>query len=146
MNAYFKNSESQSRWFGLVLPLLTSPLCLAQEIEDNAGSIRMKAEAETGGNRFVITPHKRNYFLVTYTDDPNDAAFKNLQNDDDAELDNAGSGAENSRGAIQLDYTFPLWGRLRGYAQFFNGYGQSLIDYNTNLTTVGVGFLLSDIL
>ena len=59
---------------------------------------------------------------------------------------NVGSGASNSRGAIQLDYTFPLWGRLRGYAQVFNGYGQSLIDYDTNLTTVGIGFLLSDIL
>jgi phospholipase A1 len=267
----------------------------------------MDAEAATGGNRFVLTPHKRNYFLVTYANDPNDDAFKNLQNDDDAELDNAetqfqvsikvalardtftegdavqfgfsiksfwqtfnddqsapfretnyqpevwyrtplpwnsfgsdtmlwgigaehqsngrsrelsrswnrvyttvtwltdeyafrfkpwyripeddkddptdtdgddnpdihkymgyfevtgiyhaeghefgfmvrnnvGSGAENMRGAIQLDYTFPLWGRVRGYAQLFNGYGQSLIDYNANVTSAGIGFLLSDIL
>jgi hypothetical protein len=46
-SAYFKNSGSQSRWFGLVLLLLTSPLCLAQEIEDNAGSIPMKVEVAT---------------------------------------------------------------------------------------------------
>jgi phospholipase A1 len=59
---------------------------------------------------------------------------------------NVGSGAGNMRGAIQLDYTFPLYGRVRGYAQLFNGYGQSLIDYNANVTSAGVGFLLSDIL
>ena len=89
MNMFVKNSGTLSSWFGVILLLLTSPLCLAQEIEDNAGSIRMKAEAETGGNRFVLTPHKRNYFLVTYTDDPNDAPFQDLQNDDDATLDHA---------------------------------------------------------
>jgi phospholipase A1 len=313
MNASVKQLGLLSRWSGLVVLLLASPLCLAQETslvqesEDSAGTTRMDAEAATGGNRFVLTPHKRNYFLVTYANDPNDDAFKNLQNDDDAELDNAetqfqvsikvalardtftegdavqfgfsiksfwqtfnddqsspfretnyqpeiwyrtplswnsfgsdtmlwgigaehqsngrsrelsrswnrvyttvtwltdeyafrfkpwyripeddkddptdtdgddnpdihkymgyfevtgiyhaeghefgfmfrnnvGSGADNMRGAIQLDYTFPLWGRVRGYAQLFNGYGQSLIDYNANVTSAGIGFLLSDIL
>jgi len=47
---------------------------------------------------------------------------------------------------VQLDYTFPLWGRVRGYTQLFNGYGNSLIDYNQNITRVGIGILLSDIL
>ena len=307
MNTSVKNSGTQSRWLGLVLLLLASPLCLAQETEGSAGTTRMDAETVTGGNRFVLTPHKRNYFLVTYVDDPNDEAFQDFLDDDDAELDNAetefqvsikvalardtftegdavqfgftiksfwqtfnsdesspfretnyqpevwyrtpipwnsfgsetmlwgigaehqsngrsrelsrswnrvyttvtwltddyafrfkpwyripedskddptdtdgddnpdihkymgyfevtgiwhsddqelgfmlrnnvGSGASNSRGAIQLDYTFPLYGRVRGYAQLFNGYGNSLIDYNHNITRAGVGFLLSDIL
>ena len=307
MNTSVKNLRTLTRCFGLILLLLISPLCLAQEIESNDGTARMDAEAATGGNRFVLTPHKRNYFLLSYADDPNDDAFRDLLDDDDAELDNtetefqvsikvaldrdtfnegdaiqfgftlksfwqtfnsdesspfretnyqpelwyrtpipwnsfgsetmlwgigaehqsngrsrelsrswnriyttvtwltedsafrfkpwyripeddkddptdtdgddnpdihrymgyfeftgihrvdnqefgfmvrhnAGSGASNSRGAVQLDYTFPLWGRLRGYAQAFNGYGNSLIDYNHNLTRVGIGFLLSDIL
>ena len=309
MDTSVKQLGTWAHWFGLILLLLISPLCLAQETTGTAGNKRMDVEAATGGNRFVLTPHKRNYFLVTYSDFPgaSDDEFQELTGDDDAELDdaetqfqvslkvalardtfadgdavqfgftiksfwqtfnddqsspfretnyqpevwyrtpipwnifgsetllwgigaehqsngrsrelsrswnriyttitwltddyafrfkpwyripeddkddptdtdgddnpdihkymgyfeltgiyraddqefgfmlrnNVGSGAENSRGAIQLDYTFPLWGRLRGYAQVFNGYGQSLIDYNTNLTTVGVGFLLSDIL
>jgi len=50
----------------------------------------------------------------------------------------------DNRGSIQLGWSFPLVGRLKGYAQFFNGYGETLLDYNHQQTTVGVGFLLTD--
>ena len=49
-------------------------------------------------------------------------------------------------GAIELGLSFPLYEKIRGYAQWFNGYGESLIDYNHNINRVGIGFLLSDIL
>jgi len=48
-----------------------------------------------------------------------------------------------SHGALELGVTFPLWGRLRGYAQYFNGYGESLIDYNYRQQKIGIGFALT---
>lgn len=45
------------------------------------------------------------------------------------------------RGAIQAGWAFPLAGNLKGYAQFFGGYGQSLIDYNYFQRSLGLGVL-----
>lgn len=50
------------------------------------------------------------------------------------------------KGAIELGITFPLWGKLRGYVQYFNGYGESLVDYNYSQQRIGFGIALSEIL
>jgi phospholipase A1/A2 len=49
------------------------------------------------------------------------------------------------KGAVQLGWMSPpILGPLRGYVQFFSGYGESLIDYNWKQTTIGAGVALSD--
>ena len=61
----------------------------------------------------------------------------------DVMLRNNLSTTEN-RGALRVGFTFPLWNRFKGYVQYFNGYGESLVDYNHHTQSLGVGIILTN--
>jgi phospholipase A1/A2 len=51
----------------------------------------------------------------------------------------------DNRGALELGWSFPISANLRGQVKYFNGYGYSLIDYNTNMEVFALGIVFTDL-
>ncbi|MBU3848186.1 MAG: phospholipase A [Candidatus Acinetobacter avistercoris] len=107
---------------------------------------------ERGNFAMMIRPW---YRLEEDSDDDNNPDIKNYVgrgdlttfyrwNDHDFSLmlRHSLKGGDNSHGAVQFDWAFPISGKLRGHFQLFDGYGESLIDYNHRATYVGLGVSL----
>ena len=50
----------------------------------------------------------------------------------------------DNRGALQLEWSLPLIERVSLYAQYFTGYGESLLDYDHSVNRISVGLILVD--
>ncbi len=50
------------------------------------------------------------------------------------------------RGAVELSWSFPVFNYpyLKGYVQYFYGYGESLIDYDNKVNRLGIGISVTD--
>lgn len=44
----------------------------------------------------------------------------------------------------ELQWSFPIQRRLRGLVQWYNGYGENMIDYNHSNHRIGIGVLMTD--
>ena len=45
---------------------------------------------------------------------------------------------------FELTWSYPLTNAFRAYAQYWNGYGESLIDYDARIERFGIGIALND--
>jgi len=52
--------------------------------------------------------------------------------------------ADDNKTSVQLGFSFPVGDNLKGYVQYYNGYGESLIDYNERINRIGIGLMLND--
>lgn len=52
--------------------------------------------------------------------------------------------SEDNRTSVELGYSFPMGETIKGYIQYYNGYGESLIDYNERTHRIGIGIMLND--
>jgi len=52
--------------------------------------------------------------------------------------------SSDNRTSVQLDWNFPIKSGFKGYVQFFNGYGETLVDYNYRTRRLGFGIMLTD--
>ena len=50
----------------------------------------------------------------------------------------------SNKGAIQLDYAYPLTGGMKAILQLFHGYGENIQDYNHKSTNIGIGIMFND--
>lgn len=49
----------------------------------------------------------------------------------------------NNKGALEVNWSFPLDKKMYFYVQYFNGYGESLIDYNQDVNKIGFGLMIT---
>ena len=47
-------------------------------------------------------------------------------------------------GAFEINWSFPMSRRAKWFVQYFNGYGESLIDYNARVNRIGIGIAFTD--
>jgi len=50
----------------------------------------------------------------------------------------------DNKGALELNYSYPMSRRAKWFVQAFDGYGESLLDYNARSKRIGIGIALTD--
>ena len=54
--------------------------------------------------------------------------------------------SNRNRSGVEVNWTFPLTRRLKGFVQLYSGYGENLVDMENYNNRIGVGITLTDFL
>lgn len=100
--------------------------------------IRIEEDPEDDDNPDITDYYGHGEFGLAYKLDNHTFSFRSRNNLE--------SGF--STGSIELGWSFPIfhYPYVKGYLQYFSGYGESLIDYDQYVNRLGIGLILSDIL
>jgi phospholipase A1 len=52
--------------------------------------------------------------------------------------------SDDNKTSVEFGYSFPMGDTVKGFFQYYNGYGESLIDYNQRIQRFGIGIMLND--
>jgi phospholipase A1 len=52
--------------------------------------------------------------------------------------------SDNNKTSVEIGYSFPMGDTVKGFFQYYNGYGESLIDYNERIQRFGLGIMIND--
>jgi phospholipase A1 len=52
--------------------------------------------------------------------------------------------SDDNKTSVEFGYSFPMGDTIKGFFQYYNGYGESLIDYNHRIQRFGIGIMLND--
>ena len=52
--------------------------------------------------------------------------------------------SDGNKTSVELGYSFPMGDTVKGFFQYYNGYGESLIDYNKRIERFGLGIMIND--
>ncbi|PPI84107.1 phospholipase [Marinobacter maroccanus] len=52
--------------------------------------------------------------------------------------------SDDNKTSVEFGYSFPVGDTVKGFFQYYNGYGESLIDYNHRIQRFGIGVMLND--
>ncbi len=48
--------------------------------------------------------------------------------------------------SYELTWSYPISAVFRIYAQYYNGFGESMLDYDYDIERIGIGFTMNDFL
>ncbi|MCH8499216.1 MAG: phospholipase A [Marinobacter sp.] len=52
----------------------------------------------------------------------------------------------DNKTSVEAGFSFPLGESLKGFVQYYNGYGETMIDYNSRIHRFGIGITLNNLL